>query len=262
MKTNEQSNSELSIKFDYDGIPAGYYDEIYHHGTPIRKAWHFLKFQRILEGIPRKVESIIDIGSAAGTFLGQIPKTTIPEQWGIDISLPQVKYANSKYETDFRRYHQVDLMDKAQCEQLLPKKVDCVSCIEVIEHLEWDVINEIFGRAWEMLNVGGTFILSTPNYLSSWPVLEFIVNKLSSVDYEDQHITKFQYFNIINKLSKNIPDFKNKFDVDYVTTSHLLMPFTAGLSYKWSVSCSRVYHHRSWKFPFGNLIICALTKRG
>jgi hypothetical protein len=42
-----------------------------------------------------------------------------------------------------------------------------------------------------VLGPGGRLLLSTPNYDAFWPALEFILNRVSRVSYEEQHITKF-----------------------------------------------------------------------
>ena len=41
-----------------------------------------------------------------------------------------------------------------------------------------------------LLNKNGTLVITTPNYRSLWPIIEWFVNKLGKVDYEEQHINK------------------------------------------------------------------------
>ena len=44
-------------------ISVGQYDQIFRSGFSVRRSWHQLKFQRVLEAIPfSKPESIIDVG--------------------------------------------------------------------------------------------------------------------------------------------------------------------------------------------------------
>ncbi|MFP4470141.1 MAG: hypothetical protein ACLFPE_05635 [Bacteroidales bacterium] len=59
----------------------------------MRSYWHFLKFERIIDGIDDNCKAILDIGCFAGTFLGMIPEAKISEQTGIDILEDQIVYS-------------------------------------------------------------------------------------------------------------------------------------------------------------------------
>ena len=72
-----------------------------------------------------------------------------------------------------------------------PWPVDIVTMIELIEHLnEEDGLN-LLREARRTLRSGGRIMISTPNYASPWPVVEWFVNRLGAVSYEDQHISRF-----------------------------------------------------------------------
>jgi hypothetical protein len=65
---------EAGTTFDYEGIPAGYYDQIMREGNPIRRLWHVSKFERVLDYLPTTAaQSILDVGCFAGTFLSLLP---------------------------------------------------------------------------------------------------------------------------------------------------------------------------------------------
>ena len=98
---------------------------------------------------------------------------------------------------------------------------DSVSMIELIEHLSDDEIASIFQQIHRVLKKGGKIYITTPNYLSLWPILEFILNKVSKVSYEDQHISKFNFLNI-NKIINN-----DKFNIIKKNSFIFLSPFTA-----------------------------------
>ena len=36
-------------RFNYDGIPLGYYDRVLREGSPIRRLWHVSKFERVFQ---------------------------------------------------------------------------------------------------------------------------------------------------------------------------------------------------------------------
>ena len=80
----------------------------------------------------------------------------------------------------------------------------------------------------DLLKPNGRLLLSTPNYKSFWPFIEFFVNRLSEVDYEHQHINKLDIPKCENLLSET------GFEVDKLVTIFIASPFLAPVSYKFS----------------------------
>lgn len=255
-----QPKSEAGTLFDYEAIPAGYYDRVMREGNPIRRLWHVSKFERVLDYLPTDTEqSILDIGCFAGTFLSLLPKDRFSRQLGVDILPAQIDYANRTYGTAFRSFRHVPSITHLRT---VDGSFDCVTLIEVIEHLQAAEIRDLFSELARLIRPGGRLVLTTPNYTSSWPVLELILNRLSDVSYEEQHITRFTYFNMARRLAELYPQFDAEFEVDLKTTTHFITPFLAGVSYEWARSLSRIVPHTSWRMPFGNLVLMVLTRRG
>lgn len=248
----------LPSKFDYSTIPEGYYDKVLQTGHPIRKMWHQLKFDRVRDFLPSKNGgSILDIGCFAGSFLGRLPENQFSRQVGFDILKPQIDYANSYYGTPFRHFaHGNDLSGLGEIKEVF----DCVTLIEVIEHLTEAEIRFVWNRAIEMLKPGGQLIITTPNYTSAWPLVEWILNKFSDVKYEEQHLTKFNYFTAISRLA-NITGSLGLVTNECKTTSHFITPFIAGLSESLSQQMAAAVPHRRWAFPFGNLLLLVFRKK-
>jgi 2-polyprenyl-3-methyl-5-hydroxy-6-metoxy-1,4-benzoquinol methylase len=246
-------------RFNYDAIPLGYYDEVVHTGHPVQKFWHRAKFERILDCLPdRSGQSILDIGCFSGTFLSFLKPDQFSKQVGVDILDRQIQYARQHYGTEFREFHHIRDSNDISAIQ---GKFDCVTLIEVIEHLKPQEIQDLLNAASEKLKPGGKLLFSTPNYFSTWPILEWLVNRISKVSYEEQHITKFNYFNIFHKLRKIYPNIDEKFLIKFKTTTHFVSPFLAWICYGFAEKLSRKVPHQSWKFPFGNLIIVEMTRK-
>src|SRR5438034_9611194 len=76
--------------FDYESIPAGYYDEVFRRGQGAQSKWHHLKFQRVareIEGYRR----VLDVGCGPGTLAGNFGAG---HDWiGTDLSARQIAYA-------------------------------------------------------------------------------------------------------------------------------------------------------------------------
>ena len=55
--------------------------------------------------------------------------------------------------------------------------------------------------------------------------------------------------------------FADEFEVEFKTTSHLLTPFMAGLSFVGARALSRAVPHKWWRHPFGNLVMISAKRR-
>jgi 2-polyprenyl-3-methyl-5-hydroxy-6-metoxy-1,4-benzoquinol methylase len=245
--------------FNYDGIPTGYYDRVTREGNPIRRLWHVSKFERVLDYLPpENAGSILDVGCFAGTFLSMVPRYRFERQVGADILPAQIQYANENHGSPFRKFVHVENL---RALENIGEPFDWVTLIEVIEHLNADEIRTLFTRFDHLLKKNGGLIITTPNYTSAWPILEQVLNRVSEVSYEEQHITRFSYFNFERKLrsiDKTIPD---RYSVELKTTTHFITPFLATLSYEIARGLSRVVPHRTWNHPLGNLMLVVLRKK-
>jgi 2-polyprenyl-3-methyl-5-hydroxy-6-metoxy-1,4-benzoquinol methylase len=246
-------------RFDYSGIPIGFYDSVLRGGNPIRRLWHLSKFERVLDCLPhRPGQSLLDVGCFAGSFLSLVPRERFERQVGVDILREQVDYARARYGTPFRTFQHVDGVAELDSVQ---GTFDCVTLIEVIEHLTAGEAGVLLAAVARKLRPGGRLVLTTPNYASAWPLVELALNRLSEVKYEEQHITRFDSFRIARQLARLHPAFDRDFRVELKTTTHFLTPFLAGLSFGLAHRLSRLVPHRHWPHPFGNLILLVAVRR-
>lgn len=246
--------------YDYGQIPVGFYDQVLRGGNPIRRLWHLSKFERVLDYLPQQPQgSLLDVGCFAGSFLSLVPEARFARQLGVDILAAQIEYARARHGTSFREFRHV-----AGIERLggIRERFDCVTLLEVIEHLAPEEVREIFSQISGLLAPGGRLVVTTPNYASTWPLLEALLERFSDVKYEEQHVTKFSYFDVERKIAELYPPFATEFHLELKTTSHLLTPFAAGLSFRAAHALSRLVPHRYWRFPFGNLVLLVATRLG
>jgi len=245
--------------FDYSAIPQGHYDRVLREGHPVRRLWHLSKFERVLDSLPaRPGQAILDVGCFAGSFLSLADPIRFSRQLGVDILPAQVSYAATRYGTAFRRFRHVrSIADLGG----LAERFDCVTLIEVIEHLEAAEIRELLGHLARALVPGGKLVVTTPNHASAWPVLEMILNRLGDVSYEEQHLTRFSYFDLERRLAELYPPLAAQFELAVKTTTHLVTPFLAALSFRAAHRLSRAVPHSKWKMPFGNLVLAVFTRR-
>ena len=182
------------MKYNYSQIPVGYYDLLHNKSNGVQSKWHCLKFLKFKNSLLPS-EKHLDIGCGPGTFIGNY---TYGNSFGVDIALPQIKFAQENYGS------------KGQFLKITPNEplpfeeqtFDTISLIELIEHLnDKDVFNLLI-EIKRLLKKDGRLLLSTPNYGSAWPILEKIVNLIGGVSYEDQHINHFNKYRLKELLQK------------------------------------------------------------
>ncbi len=245
-------------RFDYSAIPEGYYQDVVERGHPVRRAWHLQKFERVIECLPqRRGQSILDVGCFAGTFLSLVDERWFPRQLGVDIVEKQVDYARARFGSERRRFAHIARLEALE---EIEERFDVITVIEVIEHLAVPEIRALLERVSALLVPGGKLVLSTPNYASIWPLLEQVLNRLSAVSYEEQHITKFTAFNAERRLRAMAPAVARELRLDFKTTTHFAAPFLAPLGLDLSMSISRLVPHRYWGNPFGNLVLMRYSR--
>ena len=168
--------------YDYDrDIPAGFYDEIHQRKAGVRFFWHDLKFHAVanrLDGVGK----VLDVGCGPGTFIGNYLSGV--ECLGIDFSTSQIDYANRRYGTAEHRFSTEVLSS-------LGERFDAITMIELLEHLPPADARRLLADARKLLASNGRLVVTTPNYRSLWPLIEWGVNRVSRVSYEQQHINKY-----------------------------------------------------------------------
>jgi 2-polyprenyl-3-methyl-5-hydroxy-6-metoxy-1,4-benzoquinol methylase len=238
----KQTQSEL-----YSSIKPGYYDQIFRRRRGIQSKWHWLKFTHIA-ALLGNYAALLDVGCGPGSFISLLDpeKTAV----GIDLDPGQIAYANKTYGTKKHCF----LRQKAEARfPFKDESFDVITIIEVIEHITRDQAFRMLNEARRVLKPGGRVILSTPNYAGLWPVLELIVNKVSSVSYEEQHISHYTP----GKLEAFLSSFGYKVEklYAYQFLSFIVAAFSWDMADQWNTMESR---HLS-KF-FGFLIMAQIRK--
>lgn len=202
---------------------------------------------------------MLDVGCGPGSFLGGFNvegEGAAAELVGIDIAAEQVGYANQRYGGERRKFLRVRPDEEWP---FAAGHFDAISIIEVIEHLYPEQIRSIADRCAHVLRPGGSIVITTPNYASHWPVLEWLIARASAVSYHEQHITRFNRFTVRRRLASLMGE---RFRVDQVTTMHFVAPFLAPLSFRLSDATASALSPRQWWWPFGALIIAKVRFEG
>ncbi len=206
-------------EFDYESIDPGYYDVAYHKRSGIQSKWHHIKFETIhsiLETV--EFEDMLDIACGPGTFLGTFQDRD-KKFTGIDLAEKQIKYAKERYQTENKNF----LVQDATLMEFPDESFDLVTSIEFIEHIEREVFLKILSECRRCLKKGGHILLTTPNYEFGWYFIEFLLSKISKVDYTAQHISKFNLEKLVNILEEN--GFEIEIARKYIYNAPFFAPF-------------------------------------
>ncbi|MEL7116483.1 MAG: class I SAM-dependent methyltransferase, partial [Pseudomonadota bacterium] len=166
------SNEKRSFEaYEYDiNISPGYYDKVLDKGG-IQAMWHELKFRNVSDFIQGgSGKSLLDIGCGPGSFSRFLDPQCV--YTGTDFSAAQIQYATERYGGDNRDFKVTLAGEPWPFEDA---SFDYCSALELIEHLNAEEIHGLLSEAARVLRPGGRFLLSTPNYVSLWPLLEMIV---------------------------------------------------------------------------------------
>jgi SAM-dependent methyltransferase len=82
---------------------------------------------------------------------------------------------------------------------------DRIAVLEVVEHVPPDAVAGYLGELRRLLAPGGRLLLTTPNYRSLWPVLEFLIDHLGGAAQMGgaQHIARFHPRRLRSALETN-----------------------------------------------------------
>ena len=235
------------MAYSYDSIPAGFYDEVFQRNQGIQCKWHHHKFRRIVKEIG-DVSRHLDFGCGPGTLISLLPNNI--SAVGVDIAASQLAYAEQHYGGRNREFVTINSPS-------LPfpdKSFDSISCVEVVEHLDLSLTTSIVAEFVRVLKPRGKLIVTTPNYGSLWPLVELMVNRLSRVSYEEQHITKFRGTTLEALLKAN------GFSSVGVSSFMGISPFLAGINWKFADGAWR-FDQAFSRFPGIGLLLLGIGLR-
>ena len=155
-----------------------------------------------------------------GTFIGTLDERI--DSTGVDIAPAQIDYANAVHGAARKRFETVG----AGALPYPDGGFDVATCVELVEHLTPAQASALLAEARRVIAPGGRLLLTTPDYGGAWPALEWLLNRLGSVSYEDQHITHFTRSSLASLLEEA------GFEDVRVERYQLIAPFTAPLRWR------------------------------
>lgn len=223
------------MSFDYHSVAGDYQYRALRSGHPLQRFWHRGKLTMIDELLRPHLKAdsrVLEIGCGAGNLLVQ---AAAPGSYpiGLDLSLPALTFVCSRLRDALSSPEPIRgfacIQSVGESLPLADSSVDCAILSEVIEHLEAPQAS--IREATRVLRPGGRLLVTTPNYRSLWPLMEWTVDRLNMAPKMggEQHIRKFNPASLKNLIREC------GLRADYFGTIYLLSPFTSMLSPRWAM---------------------------
>lgn len=185
------------MSFDYHSVAGDYQYRALHSGHPMQRFWHRGKLVMIDQLIRPHLGAgsrLLEIGCGAGNLLLQ---ATVSGSYpvALDLSMQALTFVRSRLE---EAQTGPDAPAGFTCTQAIGEFLpfgenhfDCVLLSEVVEHLESPQVS--IREAARVLRPGGRLLITTPNYRSFWPLMEWAVDRLNMAPKMagEQHISRF-----------------------------------------------------------------------
>jgi 2-polyprenyl-3-methyl-5-hydroxy-6-metoxy-1,4-benzoquinol methylase len=231
-------------------ISGDYQAQALHSDWAAQRFWHEAKF-RLIErvAIPSKHDRVLDAGCGSGT-ISQFLSLHAREVIGIDSNASAISFASRTYDAPNLQFH------LGQFEDLIAgKPFDRIYCIEVIEHLYQSQAAEVVSLFHKITTPGGQLFLTTPNYRSAWPLIEWLLDKFALVATLDeaQHVTHFTKGKLRSILSNA------GWRVRHVGSFNGVAPFLAPISRRLALSLEKLEFLCNRLLP-ENLLFCLCTR--
>jgi len=218
------------LSFDYHAVAGDYQYHALHSGHPMQRFWHGGKLTMIDQLIRPHLNTdsrLLEIGCGAGNLLLQASvRGSFPV--ALDLSMQALSFVRSRLtEAASSAEAPRGFASTQAIGEHLPLadgSFDCVILSEVIEHLEAPQVS--IKEAARVLRPGGRLLVTTPNYRSFWPLMEWAVDRLNMAPKMggEQHISRFHPANLRHLLTEL------GLGIEYFGTIYNLSPFIALIS--------------------------------
>ncbi len=246
------------MSFDYHSVAGDYQYRALHSGHPMQRFWHRGKLTMIDQLIRPHLKAgsrLLEVGCGAGNLLLQ---ATVAGSYpvALDLSRQALTFVRSRLEeAGAGAEAPAGFICTQSVGESLPlegNSFDCILLSEVIEHLESPQVS--IREAVRVLCPGGRLLITTPNYRSFWPLMEWAVDRMNMAPKMagEQHISRFHP----SALKKMLVG--SGLQVEYAGSMYSLSPFLSLFSL--DRASQRLQHELDTRSPWGMILVAVAVK--
>ena len=218
--------------------------------NPVQRFWHGTKQTAIAALCPPEKNSVVlDVGCGSGVISSFLATQYHAKVIGLDGNSSAISFASKQFP---QAQYECRLVDD---EFSIAQQVDGIYCLELIEHIYKNQAEVLLHNFHRLLRQDGKIFITTPNYRSLWPVIEWLMDflKIAPNLGQDQHVTFY------NPTSLKALVEQCGFEVSIVRTNCFLAPWLAPFSYKLAQWLDQKEIKMKWLM--GSIIVLVAQKR-
>ncbi len=174
---------------DLVSIPGDYQHRAMTVGNAVQRFWHVSKQLAILRQLPPEPgDRVLDVGCGSGNITAMLA-ARCRGAVGVDGNPEAIRFARATY-----RAHNLEFVE-GQVDQIgkIGGPFDKVYCLEVVEHVYSAQGLAMVRLFRDLLKPGGWAFITTPNYRSLWPLIEWLMDRSGRAPRmaDDQHVAHY-----------------------------------------------------------------------
>jgi len=195
MQNNQNKNGDLIA------IEGNYQYQAINSKISVQRFWHEAKLELIDYCWDiKKGEKILDVGAGSGVVSAYMASKGA-DVIGVDCNISAIDFAQKQWKNINNLSFMHGLVNDLGFSNNSFHKI---ICMELIEHISPQQILNLLDSLHSFLLPNGELLLTTPNYKSFWPVIEFMMDKFSNAPtlQNEQHITFLNKKKLLNLFTK------------------------------------------------------------
>jgi ubiquinone biosynthesis O-methyltransferase len=221
-----------------------------HEGNAVQRFWHETKRRTIERMLPPAAgELVLDVGCGSGVVSDWLAESGA-DVIGIDGNERAIEFATAHFARPGLAFR-LGLVDE---DFEVGRSADKIYCLELVEHVHRDQGVAMLAHFHRVLRPDGRVFLTTPNYRSLWPAIEWVMDAfgLAPELAGHQHVEHY-HPRALRALVRECG-----FEVDDLRTTCFAAPWLAPISHGLAVRVDRL-ESRTRLLP-GSIVACVMRK--
>ena len=232
--------SSFNEKF-WNNLHPAYYDFSVHEGkldNSIKSVWHHLTFLKQQKFLIKK-NNHLDYACGPGTLIGLFSESS---SFGYDPSTNQIKYANSKYNSENKKFSS-NFKDI-----YIQNKFNVVTINGLFECLSIEEIKLLLIELNDCFDDNFKLIITTPNFGGFFQIIYYLSTVFKIINYKEVMKSRFNKNNIKEVFKEDI--YKVVSVKKILNVGVLFAPFSASFATKLEKFIEKIFNNK-----FGFLIM-------